>query len=54
VEDNGVGFDPGLMERSQGIGLRNIRERVDHHRGTFTLSSSSGRTELQVGIPLDA
>ncbi|MCY1221886.1 Single Cache domain 2 [compost metagenome] len=52
VEDNGVGFDPRLMDRSQGIGLRNIRERVDHHHGTFTLSSMSGRTELQVEIPL--
>ncbi|MCO6058102.1 cache domain-containing protein [Pseudomonas sp. MOB-449] len=52
VEDNGVGFDPGLMDKSQGIGLRNIRERVDHHRGTFTISSYHGRTELQVEIPV--
>ncbi|MFC5699422.1 cache domain-containing protein [Pseudomonas sp. GCM10022186] len=52
VEDNGVGFDPGLMDRSQGIGLRNIRERVDHHRGTFAISSYHGRTELQVEIPV--
>ncbi len=52
VEDNGVGFDPGLMDRSQGIGLRNIRERVDHHRGTFAVSSYHGRTELQVEIPV--
>ncbi|BAN49130.1 cache domain-containing protein [Metapseudomonas resinovorans] len=51
VEDNGVGFDPGLLDRSHGIGLRNIRERVDHHRGTFAISSSNGRTELQVEIP---
>ncbi|MDH4581621.1 histidine kinase [Pseudomonas sp. BN415] len=52
VEDNGVGFDPGVMDRSQGIGLRNIRERVDHHQGAFSLSSITGRTELQVEIPL--
>ncbi|AYF86437.1 MULTISPECIES: cache domain-containing protein [unclassified Pseudomonas] len=52
VEDNGVGFDTGLVDRSHGIGLRNIRERVDHHRGTFTISSSHGRTELQVEIPV--
>ncbi|GLZ86480.1 sensor kinase [Metapseudomonas resinovorans] len=52
VEDNGVGFDPGLVDRSHGIGLRNIRERVDHHRGAFTISSSHGRTELQVEIPV--
>jgi two-component system NarL family sensor kinase len=54
VEDNGVGFDPGLMDRSQGIGLRNIRERVDHHRGTFSISSYHGRTELQVEIPVQS
>ncbi|CAD5109550.1 cache domain-containing protein [Zestomonas carbonaria] len=52
IEDNGVGFSPVLMEKSQGIGLRNIRERVDHHRGSFTVSSSPGRTELYVEIPL--
>ncbi len=52
VEDNGVGFDPGLMDRSHGIGLRNIRERVDHHRGAFGIFSSPGRTELQVEIPV--
>ncbi|WP_330115557.1 cache domain-containing protein [Pseudomonas sp. JS3066] len=52
VEDNGVGFDTGLVDRSHGIGLRNIRERVDHHRGAFTISSSHGRTELQVEIPV--
>ncbi|MBT8768498.1 cache domain-containing protein [Metapseudomonas boanensis] len=52
IEDNGVGFDPGLMDKSQGIGLRNIRERVDHHLGSFTVSSSPGSTEIIVEIPI--
>lgn len=54
VEDNGVGFDVSVVDDSHGIGLRNIRERVDHHRGTFSIASSYGRTELQVQIPLPA
>ncbi|HGM5578663.1 TPA: cache domain-containing protein [Pseudomonas putida] len=53
VEDNGVGFDPGAAYESQGIGLRNLRERVEHHQGSFTLASSPGRTELLVQIPMN-
>lgn len=52
VQDNGVGFDPGAADESHGIGLRNIRERVDHHHGTFSIVSMSGRTQLQVHIPI--
>ncbi|MGQ7956801.1 cache domain-containing protein [Pseudomonas sp. SP16.1] len=51
VQDNGTGFDPGLLERSAGIGLRNIRERVEHHGGSFAIVSRPGHTELQVEIP---
>ncbi|MDF0732054.1 cache domain-containing protein [Pseudomonas entomophila] len=54
VQDNGVGFDPNAADESHGIGLRNIRERVDHHRGSFSIASAAGRTELQVQIPLRA
>ena len=52
VQDNGVGFDPDAADESHGIGLRNIRERVDHHRGSFSIASYTGRTELQVQIPI--
>lgn len=52
VQDNGVGFDPDAADESHGIGLRNIRERVDHHRGSFSIASYQGRTELQVQIPI--
>ncbi|WP_194791554.1 cache domain-containing protein [Pseudomonas sp. UFMG81] len=52
VQDDGVGFDPGAADESHGIGLRNIRERVDHHSGSFSIASSNGRTELQVQIPI--
>ncbi|WP_324732056.1 cache domain-containing protein [Pseudomonas paeninsulae] len=54
VRDDGVGFDIARIEqaRSSGIGLRNMRERVEHLGGRFTLSSTPGRTELMVSLPL--
>jgi len=54
VCDDGIGFDSVRIEqaRSGGIGLRNIRERIEHLGGRFTLSSAPGRTELMVILPL--
>jgi two-component system NarL family sensor kinase len=54
VRDDGIGFDIARIEqaRSSGIGLRNMRERVEHLGGRFTLSSTPGRTELRVSLPL--
>lgn len=54
VGDDGIGFDVMLFEqaRSGGIGLRNIRERIEHLGGRFRLSSAPGRTELMVNLPL--
>ena len=40
INDNGVGFDP--MQKSEGIGLKNIKSRVDHHGGTMKLTSAPG------------
>jgi two-component system NarL family sensor kinase len=54
VCDDGVGFDIARIEQARcgGIGLRNIRERIEHLGGRFTLSSRPGRTELMVFLPL--
>ncbi|WP_137886303.1 cache domain-containing protein [Pseudomonas sp. 2FE] len=54
VCDDGIGFDLARIEQahSGGIGLRNIRERIEHLGGRFTLSSAPGRTELMVILPL--
>jgi two-component system NarL family sensor kinase len=52
VRDDGVGFKVRRLEEIQGgIGLRNIRERVDHFNGQFSLSSVPGRSELIVTLP---
>jgi two-component system NarL family sensor kinase len=53
VHDDGRGFDTAGVARGSlsGIGLRNMRERVEHLGGRFALSSVAGRTELQVCLP---
>jgi signal transduction histidine kinase len=51
VYDNGKGFDPAAVR--SGIGLNNIRKRVESFSGTFTLHSQKGQgCELLIEIPI--
>ena len=51
VEDNGIGFDTN--KQSEGIGLKNIRERIKDLNSYLTIDSSPGRgTVLQFDIPI--
>ncbi|WP_288101411.1 cache domain-containing protein [Pseudomonas sp.] len=53
VVDDGVGFNVAQVERRHaGIGLRNIRERVEHFGGRFELISMPGRSSLDVLLPM--
>lgn len=53
VRDDGVGFSPRHFDTlTGGIGLRNIRQRVEHFGGRFALTSQPGQTELMVTLPL--
>ena len=53
IEDNGAGFDPA--QRKGGLGLRNIRERVERLHGTITITSAPGSgTQLDAVIPFPA
>ena len=55
VSDDGVGFDPDTPElhASGGFGLLNIRERLLHLGGTFTIESAPGSgTRCTLLIPL--
>jgi two-component system NarL family sensor kinase len=57
VRDDGVGFkvDVGRLQEIQGgIGLRNIRERVEHFQGQLALFSVPGRSEMTVTMPIRA
>jgi two-component system, NarL family, sensor kinase len=56
ITDDGVGFDVKNVELSKdrGIGLSNMRERVERNGGTFQLVSNPGRTSLTASFPLAA
>lgn len=51
IEDNGRGFD--TAQAAGGLGLGNIKSRVDYLRGTVEFDSSPGRgTVVMIHIPL--
>ncbi len=53
LQDNGRGFDTDVLERFEGIGLRNMRERVELLGGDFKLLSKPGQGAiLLVGLAL--
>lgn len=53
IGDDGGGFSPREAEQhSGGIGLRNIRERVEHFGGGFDITSSASGTVLNVALRL--
>ena len=56
VEDNGQGFDMQgvLADGSRGIGLRNMRERVDALNGQFLIDSNRRGTRILASLPLAA
>jgi len=52
VEDNGVGFNPGLLEEKQGSGLSNIEERIQELGGRLFVDSEKGKgSTLTLEIP---
>jgi PAS domain S-box-containing protein len=55
VEDDGAGFSPeGEESRGRGLGLINMRERVEGMGGTFRIISAPGRgTRIRAAIPLE-
>jgi two-component system NarL family sensor kinase len=52
VSDNGCGFDAdGDQEAGEGIGLRNMRERLEHLGGVLSVKSAFGATTIEARIP---
>jgi two-component system NarL family sensor kinase len=53
VEDDGVGFDAETVmhQRREGLGLTNLRERIEMFGGTFAVQSSPGKTILSAYLP---
>jgi len=51
VEDNGIGFD--IHEKKHGIGLRNIRSRVEINGGQLSIDSQKGKgTSVNIDVPI--
>jgi signal transduction histidine kinase len=52
VEDDGIGFDPQLVDRGQHFGLQLIMERVESARGTLIVDSTpGGGTRVVASLP---
>lgn len=56
ITDDGVGFDAQAvaLDPRRGIGLRNMRERVESIGGRFSVRSRAGRTEVVADVPASA
>jgi PAS domain S-box-containing protein len=53
VVDDGVGFNPPAVRTRGGLGLNNIKERVNMLGGTLTIQSTPGQgTQLMVELPV--
>jgi two-component system NarL family sensor kinase len=52
VEDNGCGFDPKKL-KTPGVGINNIRSRVDFLNGALEFNSEIGvGTTINVEVPI--
>lgn len=53
IEDDGNGFSPQLQRElnTSGMGLNNMRERITHHRGQFSINSDENGTTIKAIIP---
>lgn len=56
IIDDGSGFDEQAvrLDPRRGIGLRNMRERVESIGGRFSVTSHSGRTQVVADVPASA
>jgi two-component system NarL family sensor kinase len=51
ISDNGVGAPTTAGKHKTGIGLLNMRERIERHEGEFEFHSESGSTRVVAFIP---
>jgi two-component system, NarL family, sensor kinase len=52
IEDNGVGFDTGSLENIEGMGMKNLKSRIDFLNGELDINSQKGKgTVIAFYIP---
>jgi two-component system NarL family sensor kinase len=54
IQDNGKGFNVDFFSRgrtAEGIGLRNMQERIAYHKGVFAITSNKKGTRLVAKVP---
>jgi two-component system, NarL family, sensor kinase len=55
VKDNGSGISAARLEKSEGFGLRNMRERASEIDGRFAIQTSAGHgTTIVVTMPISS
>lgn len=54
IQDNGRGFPnpSGRSSANDGLGLRNMQERIDQLKGTLLITSSKSGTAIEAQVPL--
>jgi signal transduction histidine kinase len=53
VMDDGNGIDPEAIDQATGNGIRNMRERIRNHGGTFEIEPGpKGGTVVSLSVPL--
>lgn len=52
IRDNGLGFD--IDKKTKGIGLKNIKERVEQMEGTIKIHSGNEGTELHIWVKISS
>lgn len=54
LNDNGSGFEVKRALNGPGMGLKNIRSRIQSYNGEFSISSASSKgTEFNISIPMN-
>lgn len=53
ISDNGVGFNCDILNSNRGMGISNMKERAESHKGIFKISSSAENgTIISAEFPL--
>lgn len=50
VEDNGIGFDFSTIEENMGLGIKNIKSRIELLNGSFDCESNSNGTSYNIEL----